>query len=337
MKTETIHLQTNENVTLTTYLLDASEEMPNTKVRPAVLIFPGGGYRMCSDREAEPVAMAFLAQGYHAFVLRYSLNENAAFPKPLNDAEAALELIRRNAGEWGVTPDKIAVCGFSAGGHLAAALGTMGRIRPNALILGYPCILDSISDILPTPVPSLEKKVDAQTPPVFIFSTANDVVVPVDNSLQFAAALDRARIPFELHIFQDGTHGLSLARPHTSGGFKTMSNPQVAAWMELCIVWLENLFGGFPADRVMPEVVAAADATEYSIDLPLEICWANPDCRKLILTYLPELEENPNLQLAMSVSLRVINEYSQSIDESILDELDRKLKALPFSANQNNP
>jgi acetyl esterase/lipase len=334
MKTETIHLQTNDHVTLTTYRLDASDEMPNTKVRPAALIFPGGGYRMCSDREAEPVAMAFLAHGYHAFVLRYSLNENAAFPKPLNDAEAALELIRRHAGEWGVNPGKIAVCGFSAGGHLAVALGTLGRIRPNALILGYPCILDSISAILPAPVPSLEKKVDAHTPPTFIFATANDAVVPVNNSLLFAAALDRARIPFELHIFQDGAHGLSLARPHTSSGFSALNNPAVAKWMELCIVWLDNLFGGFAADRVMPEVAAAAEATEYSIDLPLETCWANPDCQKLILAYLPQLEGNPNLQTAMPVSLRTINAYSQSLDERALAELDRKLKAIPFSSNK---
>lgn len=245
MKTETIRLTTHPNVTLTTYLLDAYEEMPNTRVRPAVLVFPGGGYRACSNREAEPIAMAFLAEGYHAFILRYSLNENAAFPKPLTDAEAALELIRSRAVDWGVNPQKIAVCGFSAGGHLAAALGTMGRVRPNALILGYPCILESISEILPFPVPSLEKKVDQQTPPAFIFATAQDALVPVANSIQFAAALDKAKIPFELHIFQEGTHGLALAKPLTSSGMKIMVNPDVARWLGLCTAWLENLFGAF--------------------------------------------------------------------------------------------
>jgi acetyl esterase/lipase len=87
----------HEKVTLTAYLLDASPDMPNMRVRPAVLVCPGGGYFFCSDREAEPIAMAFLARGYHAFVLRYSLGENAAFPRPLNDAEEALELIRERA------------------------------------------------------------------------------------------------------------------------------------------------------------------------------------------------------------------------------------------------
>jgi acetyl esterase/lipase len=253
MKTETIQLRTEPNVTLTTYLLDASNEMANTKIRPAVLIFPGGGYRFCSDREAEPIAMAFLAQGYHAFILRYSLNEHAAFPQPLQDAEEALEQIRSKSAEWGVNPDKIAVCGFSAGGHLAAALGTMGRVRPNAIILAYPCILDSISNILPAPVPSLEKQVDAQTPPAFIFSTANDALVPVENSLLFAVALNQAKIPFELHIFQDGTHGLSLAKPHTASGFRAMVNPEAARWIELCAIWLEKLFGSFSADQDLPD------------------------------------------------------------------------------------
>lgn len=245
MKVFTLQLTANVKVTLTAYLLDASPEMPNTRVRPAVLICPGGGYRGCSDREAEPIAAAFLAVGYHAFILRYSLNENAAFPRPLNDAEEALRLIRGKADEWGVDPGKIAACGFSAGGHLAAALGTMGKVRPNALILGYPCILESMSAILPFPIPSLEKKVDRNTPPAFIFATAADQLVPVENSLQFAAALDRAGVPFELHVFQNGLHGLSLANPVTSSGRKDFVDADAAHWMDLCTAWLECLFGSF--------------------------------------------------------------------------------------------
>lgn len=335
MKTEVLSLQNDPNVTLTTYLLDTSPEMPNVEVRPAVLIFPGGGYRMCSDREAEPIAMAFLAQGYHAFVLRYSLNENAAFPRPLQDAEAALELIRAKAVEWGVIPDKVAVCGFSAGGHLAAALGTMGKIRPNALILGYPAILDTISDFLPAPIPSLEKKVDAQTPPTFIFTTANDAMLSVQHSIQFAAALDMAKVPFELHIFQDGAHGLSLAKPHTSGGYKHMVNPAVAQWLELCIAWLEKFFFNFTANREPPEATAVKEATDYSVDVPLEICWNNPECKQLILTYFPGIDQNPKIdvKLLMSVPLRTVNDYAQMLDAKTMDELDQKLKAIPFQGH----
>lgn len=329
MKTESLTLQSNPNVTLTTYLLDASPEMPNVNIRPAVLVFPGGGYRMCSDREAEPVAMAFLAQGYHAFVLRYSLNENAAFPAPLRDAEEALECIRANAEAWGVIPDKIAVCGFSAGGHLAAALGTMGRIRPNALILGYPVILDNLSHILPFPVPSLEKEVDAQTPPTFIFTTADDSVVPVRHSLQFAEALDQAGVPFEMHIFQEGAHGLSLAKPHTSSGFKGLVHTGVAHWVEFCVTWLEGLFGGFVADREMPST-PPDEADHYGVDVPLEVCWGNLECKQVILSYLPDIEESPNLKLALSMPLGTLNAYSRALDESTLRELDQKLRAIPF-------
>jgi len=244
MRTMTLELS-HEKVTLTAYLLDASPDMPNMRVRPAVLVCPGGGYFFCSDREAEPIAMAFLAQGYHAFVLRYSLGENAAFPRPLNDAEEALELIRERAVEWDVNPNQIAACGFSAGGHLAAALGTMGRVRPNALILAYPCILDSISPILAAPIPSLEKFVDGQTPPTFLFATSADELVPVGHSLLFAAALDLAKVPFELHVFQNGVHGLALANPVTSGGMKKMVDADAAKWVGLCAAWLENTFSKF--------------------------------------------------------------------------------------------
>jgi acetyl esterase/lipase len=250
MKTTTLTLTKNEKVTLTTYLLDSYDEMPNTRIHPAILLCPGGGYRFCSNREAEPVAMAFLAEGYHVFILRYSINENAAFPKPLQDAEEALELIRKNSRDWNVDPEKIAACGFSAGGHLAAALGTMGKIRPNALVLGYPCILDSMSDVLAVPIPSLEKKVDSRTPPAFIFTTSDDATVPVENSLQFAAALDAAKIPFELHIFQTGVHGLSLAEAQTSSGSENLVNRDFAKWLDLCTAWLENLFGGFDVDGI---------------------------------------------------------------------------------------
>ncbi len=330
MKTETLILKSNPNVTLTTYLLDTSPELPNASVRPAVLILPGGGYRACSDREAEPVAMAFLAQGYHAFVLRYSLNKNAAFPKPLRDAEEALETIRARAAEWGIVEDKIAVCGFSAGGHLAAALGTMGRVRPNALILGYPAIVETISDILPAPIPGVDTRVDTRTPPSFLFTTSDDSLVPARNTLAFAAALDKAGVPFERHVFQSGTHGLSLSKPHTSGGNKFMVNPAVARWIDLCVTWLESLFDGFVADREGPQMATTSDLNGYSIDVPLQVCWDNPECMAVVKEFFPTIEDNPNIKLAMGLSLRSINQYGKQVDDDAMERLDRKLKAISF-------
>ncbi|WP_433921043.1 alpha/beta hydrolase [Paenibacillus taichungensis] len=327
MQTTTIKL-TNPGVELKGYVLDPSKEMPNAQIRPAVLIFPGGAYRACSEREGEPVAMAFLAEGYHAFTLKYSINEHAAFPKPLNDAEEALELIRENSSGWGIDPDKIAVCGFSAGGHLAAALGTMGRIRPNGLILGYPCIEDTISDILPAPVPGVDKKVDERTPPAFIFHTFEDQLVPVKNALAFANALDLARIPFELHIFQRGTHGLSLAKPHTSGGLRSMAEPAVAQWFQLCTTWLKNIFGEFVADR---DQLWNENISEYSLDVQLGVLWKDEACRERIQEAIPAFREAPP-QDALGIPLRLILEYAPDLltDEATIT-LDHELKRIPLN------
>lgn len=234
---------TNENVTLDVYLPDYSSEMPHREKRPGILVIPGGAYRMCSDREAEPVATEFIRAGYAAFVLRYSLNENSAFPRPLNDAEEALELIRANAEEWGLYPDRIAAIGFSAGGHLTASLSTMGRVRPDAQILGYPCILEEMSSVLANPMPGLDDKVDELTPPAFIFHACEDNCVPIRNALRFADALDKNGIPFEVHIFQKGYHGFSTATREVYAREEDYEyNKHCQPWVELCLTWLDKLF-----------------------------------------------------------------------------------------------
>ena len=225
---------------LTSYLLNNSPEFKNITTRPAVLIFPGGGYHFVSDREAEPVAMSFLAEGYNAFVLRYSVGEGEEFSSAFREAEEAIALIYQNANEWNVDKDKIAVIGFSAGGHLAASLATMGNIRPDALILGYPCILSSIEEVLAFPIPSVEAEVDASTPQTFLFSTFEDELVPVEHTLQFMQALNDYQIPFESHIFQHGKHGLSLAKSHLSAGIEENVNEDVAKWFDLSVNWLKK-------------------------------------------------------------------------------------------------
>lgn len=244
MKIEKLTLPHGEDITLTAYLLDSSNEMPNMKVRPAMLVLPGGAYKFCSDREAEPIAMAFLEQGYNAFVLRYSIKEDAEFPRPLEDAQTALEIIRGKSEEWCVDPEKVAVIGFSAGGHLAAALSTMGSVRPNACVLGYPCILSSISNILACPVPSVEQYVTAETPPTFIFSSRTDRTVPIKHSIDYAAALDAAGVPFEMHIFGRGGHGFSLANQVVcSNEDSRRANSAAKDWLPMCVRWLNELFG----------------------------------------------------------------------------------------------
>jgi len=242
---EKITMDDAGNTSLSCYVLDGSEEFINIEKRPAVLIFPGGGYRFCSDREAEPVAMAYLSEGYHAFILRYTVGPESVWPRPLEDAEKAMELIRAKSSEWMVDTDRIAVIGFSAGGHLAAALSTIGRNKPNATILGYPCILDDRCSRLCTPKPGLDDKVTGETPPAFLFTTSDDKVVPAENTLAFIKALDEADIPYEAHIFQSGPHGISLAKDHTCAGREDFINPRISKWFEMSIGWLKEVFGNF--------------------------------------------------------------------------------------------
>ncbi len=245
-----------------TYVLAGNKE------RGAVLICPGGGYCMTSEREAEPIAMQFNAAGFHAFVIYYSVAP-CKHPQPLLDVSRAMCVIRENAGNWNINPDKIAVCGFSAGGHLTASLGVhwtkpyiqeapgilKGKNRPDAIILSYPVISSgrfahqgSFISLLGDPPPkelldemSLELQVNENTPPAFLWHTFDDSGVPVENSLLFAQALRRSNIPFEMHIYPEGPHGLSLATEETSAdGLKP--DAHIATWMPLCIEWLNQLF-----------------------------------------------------------------------------------------------
>lgn len=244
MRTFTVPMH-GDAVTLTGYLHDQSKELVNADKRPGMLVFPGGGYRFCSDREAEPIALAYMAEGFNAFVLRYSVGDEGVFPAVLEEAEAALQMIIENADAWHVQAEKIAVSGFSAGGHLAACLGTMGKVRPAALVLGYPCILAEMGQLMDKTIPSADTYVDGNTPPTLIFATADDNVVPARNSLAFMQAMAAAERPYELHIFGSGAHGLSLAQPQTSNGAAHMVNARVAQWFQLSVQWLKQYLGDF--------------------------------------------------------------------------------------------
>lgn len=226
--------------------------------RGAVLVCPGGGYATRAPHEAEPVARAFNEAGYHAFVVQYRVAPHR-HPEPLLDAARAIQLIRERANGWHVDPAHVAVCGFSAGGHLTASLGVHYDLdvlhesglpdappcRPDALILGYPVISAGVSrhagsfkNLLgPDPAPaaldlmSLERQVTDATPPAFLWHTADDPAVPVENSLEFAMALRRHDVPFELHVYPSGRHGLGLAPEH----------PHIATWMDLSCAWLREM------------------------------------------------------------------------------------------------
>lgn len=243
---------------------DKEEDKPILKpfVRPqgqavaAIIVCPGGGYAHRARHEAEPVAQWLNSIGLAAFVLEYRVAPYR-HPWPLHDAQRAIRLVRGRARDWSIDPDRIGILGFSAGGHLACSAATMfdagdphaadpiQRLssRPNLLIACYPVVsfcnhahLGSRDNLLGANADeklvnemSIETRVTPQTPPTFIWSTANDQAVPVHNSLALAQALASNNVPHALHVFPDGRHGLGLAP----------QDPDVRKWLDLCADFLK--------------------------------------------------------------------------------------------------
>lgn len=230
------------------------------KVPTGVLVCPGGGYvHLAMNHEGRQIAGWLNSYGITAFVLRYRLGPKYRYPIELDDAKRAMRYARAHAAELGIDPQRIGVWGFSAGGHLASTLGThfdtgnsgssdpieRESSRPDFMILAYPVITmeepyvhrGSRNALLgPNPSPALlallsnERQVTAQTPPTFLFQTADDPVVPVQNSVEFFLALRKAGVPAELHIYQHGPHGVGLAR----------NDPALESWPDLLAAWLKE-------------------------------------------------------------------------------------------------
>jgi acetyl esterase/lipase len=239
--------------TLTVYL-----PPPDRANGTAAVVCPGGGYiRLAMDKEASAVARWLNGLGVSVFVLKYRLKEYG-HPAPLRDVLRAVRIVRSNAAKWNVDPSRIGVVGFSAGGHLASSAGTLfdapdGRTgaaidavsaRPDFLVLVYPVIslkppfyhAGSRDSLLgKTPSPELvdhlctDLQVSPRTPPTFLVHGGTDASVPVENSVMFYSALRRAGVPAELHVYQEGPHGIGL-----NPGYGPISE-----WPARCAEWLK--------------------------------------------------------------------------------------------------
>ncbi len=266
MRTYTVNLKDEysflQGGTLSCLLIDRlwDGEMNTSWKRPAVIVVPGGGYGMTSAREGGPVAASFFAKGFQAFVLEYLCQpQGARYPEQLLELSSAVDYVRKHATEFRVNPDEIFVVGFSAGGHLTGNLaieyatvskkaGVSLDCKPTAVGLCYPVIsqihghqgsYDNLlqgyseeerKELLKTL--NLDEAVTEQTPPAFIWATAEDATVPADNAIRYALALARKGISYELHVYPRGNHGLAT-------GAKEMNFPhpdlkRVSHWIEDC-------------------------------------------------------------------------------------------------------
>ena len=233
------------------------------RIRPSILIIPGGGYFFVSKREAEPVALKFLSEGYNTFILTYSVHPNR-FPTAIREVAAAMEVIYANAAAWQTDVNRIAIMGFSAGGHLACHYSNCYDIpevrqvfpesKPvHAVVLSYPVItgdpvyrhkgsfvyLTGHSEPTEEDVEkfSLQNRVTAHTPPTFLWTTRTDKTVPVMNTLLYAQALADAGVSFAVHIYPAGNHGLSTVDGVTNDNVP--SDAALAAdWIEAAKKWL---------------------------------------------------------------------------------------------------
>lgn len=268
---EDIPVQVQGSAADTHMTLYIHEYTPRIQIdrRTTVLILPGGGYEYKSPREAEPIALRLMTMGCNVAVLWYS-TEPTRFPIALREVAAAMELLHRRAEEWHIDEERIAVCGFSAGGHLAASYGVYWNrpeyaqdasvttvYAPAGLILGYPVITSdeqyshqgSIRAILgeaygqpdAMDMVSLENHVGQQMPRTFIWNTVTDSSVPAANSVRFVQALMQAGVSVEFHMYDRGVHGLALATRETAEPGKDREQQECASWIQLLETWLGNL------------------------------------------------------------------------------------------------
>ena len=240
---------------MTTYFIETTEPLP------CVVVFPGGGYHKRAPHEGGPIAQFFNGRGMHAVVVDYRVAPNR-FPSGLCDAQRAVRLVRAHAEKWKIDPNRVFTCGFSAGGHLTGSTLLFGDMlpsdwerdeadsyscTPNGGILCYPVIsveeeyghVGSGKNLLGEAEYaakckdfSLQYKVTEQTPKAFLWHTSDDPVVNVKNSLIFGERLRDCGIPFEMHVYPSGKHGLGLA----------LDKPDISGWADLAADWIERNF-----------------------------------------------------------------------------------------------
>lgn len=259
-------IKTGTPCMLTSFLHEPSQELSNSP-KKCMIVCPGGGYNFTSDREAEPVAIEFFNRDYNVFLLRYNVSP-VLYPTQLLELACTVDYCRKNKENFNINPDKIFAIGFSAGGHLVGTLANFHEkvptdiisckqldCKPNGIILSYAVISSDTafknthqkllgSQDLSTPLArslNLENSVSKSNPPTFLWHTAADDLVPVENALMYAEALAKNNIKFELHIYPEGPHGMSVCDERTSVNNPQYINYKVKSWIDLSDSFLKSL------------------------------------------------------------------------------------------------
>lgn len=334
MEFKKIIFDEQKNVFMRCYLQECGGEFSYIKARPAMIVLPGGGYGMCSEREADPVALAYAKVGFQTFILNYTLKSVDRWPAPLNDYDRAVEYIRDHAEELGVDVTKISCVGFSAGGHLAAMAATSAKNKPVAAVLCYPG-LQCMSY-----VPDACKTVNPETSPCFIVGTRDDMISPKE-TLEFAMRLTDYDIRYEYHMYSFGPHGASTGE-HFTQPVETHITERFANWVEDSIGFIKELIGDFGENGMTkPLTTAYINANHepfYSLDCTIGHLAKNEETRfavapiaeALNALFPPEKSEEDNgtaFGFLDSITATVAYRMLKMTDE-VIDGVNARLKAI---------
>lgn len=286
----------NGRATLTTYLLKESMEL-QVASRPCILIFPGGGYSMVSDREAEPVALCFNQAGFNALVFSYTVKQG--FHEAYKDAEACLHYVLEHKKELHI--NGLALCGFSAGAHLACAIATKMKEKPDGMILAYPPLINKEWEYMCPDAIDLLDQIDEKTPQAFIVHAYDDPLVPVHNAYRLMKALDEHCVPFEAHIYPKGGHGFSIGNESVSKGDESYFNNRLSSWVPLCIGWVKEYIGQIKFEE--KEALKAEDIPTCFQGISLNEAVKEPALRAVLLEFNPIFMSENFLKLNGAVAI----------------------------------
>ena len=297
------------NAFIETYVLDNFKEL-SVKKRPGVLICPGGGFAFCSNREGEPVALAFNNAGFNAFVLKYTVKNGA--DKAIDDGIEALKYLNDNKEKYGL--NSIVICGFSAGAHVAAAVSVFTKEKPSGMILVYPPVseLRGSYDIL--------ANIDCNTPKAFVVHSYCDKTVSVEQSLKLMNKLYEKGVDFESHIYHSGEHGFSLATKPISAGKENVYNLPNKNWIDMAIRWISDCI----ADIEFQEKIQKEDIPNNLMQ-PLINYLSNERIINAINEFYPKLIEENNNEQFSSFPLGMIIIYTRDTNLDQIKLLSNKI------------